>query len=88
MSEKTLRNQLDELRSEIDDLEARHLEARTRLDDLVSAIEHQLENTGDKEHRKTLKGEIREFIDEFETMHPNVIGVLDKISVTLSNMGI
>lgn len=88
MSQKTLREQLEELRSEIDVLEEKHKDARERLDGLVSAIEHQLDNTEDKAHRRTLRGEIREFIDEFETQHPDIIGVLDKISLTLSNMGI
>lgn len=88
MSEKTLREQLKELRAEIDVLEAEHLEARERLDNLIVAIEHQIENMGDKTHRRTLRDDIAEFVDDFETRHPSVIGVLDKISQTLSNMGI
>ena len=88
MSQKTLRSQLEELKAEIHTLEARHNEARKRLDALVSAIEHQIENTDDKAHRQTVREDIREFMNEFETQHPTVMGVLDKISLTLSNMGI
>lgn len=88
MSQKTLSEQLADLKSEIDVLEERHASARERLDGLVSAIEHQLVNMDDKAHRKSLKEEIRTYIDDFETLHPDIIGVLDKISVTLSNMGI
>ncbi|MEI6808904.1 MAG: DUF4404 family protein [bacterium] len=88
MSQKTLRKQLEELKTEIDVLEKKHAGARDRLDNLVSAIEHQLENTDDEAHRQSLSGDIRKYIDDFETYHPDVIGVLDKISVTLSNMGI
>ena len=88
MSQQALKKQLEELKSEIDVLEQKHAEARERLDSLVSAIEHQIGNTDDKAHRRSLKSEIHEYIDEFETYHPDVIGVLDKISVTLSNMGI
>ncbi|MEI6971293.1 MAG: DUF4404 family protein [bacterium] len=88
MIEKTLREQLKELRAEVDVLEAEHAEARARLDSLISSIEHQLENVGDKAHRQTLSGEIHEYVEDFENKHPGIIGVLDKISVTLSNMGI
>jgi len=88
MSKKELRRSLERLRSEIDSVEQDNRPARERLDRLVADIEHQIENENDIEHRATMLEGIPNLVDEFETNHPKLTGILNHIMVTLSNMGI
>jgi len=88
MSKEELRRSLERLRSEIDLIEENNHPARERLDRLVVDLEHQIENEDDLAHRATLLDGIPNLVDEFETNHPKVTGILNHIMVTLSNMGI
>jgi len=73
MSKDKVRQHLVDLRTEISKLKENDESTKERLNNLTSEIERLLENL----HTK-----------QFEIEHPSVTSVLNRIMVTLSNMGI
>lgn len=88
MSDEELRQSLEELRSELDRLEAEEAEVRERLNTLISGIETRLDEPGDTTHHTSLIQDLRQSISQFEVSHPRATAILNQIMVTLGNMGI
>lgn len=88
MSNQDLQESLDRLHAEVDKLQAKDELLRQRLDRLISDVERQIEGPEDDQHAATLIGDLQKQIEQFETEHPRVTGILNHIMVTLSNMGI
>ena len=88
MSDQKLRQSLDELRSELERLEAEEAQVRDRLDALISGVEMRLEKPEDASHHQTLVEDVRQSISQFEVSHPRATAILNEIMVTLGNMGI
>lgn len=88
MPDQKLRQSLDELRSELERLEAEEAKIRERLDSLISSVETRLEKPEDTAHHQSLVQDVRESISEFEVSHPRTTEILNQIMVTLGNMGI
>lgn len=88
MSDEELRQSLEELRSELDRLEAEEAEVRERLNTLISGIETRLDEPGDTMHHTSLIQDLRQSISQFEVSHPRATAILNQIMVTLGNMGI
>jgi predicted nucleic acid-binding Zn-ribbon protein len=88
MTDTRLKRELDRLRSEIKDLAPDNIEAREKLDLLISDIEKKVEEPSNENHHTTLIEDLKEAIAQFETEHPRATAILNDIMVTLSNMGI
>lgn len=88
MSDEKLRRSLDELRSELERLEAEEAQVRERLNTLIANVETQLDSPGDAEQSQSLVQDLRRSISEFEVSHPRATAILNQIMVTLGNMGI
>lgn len=88
MPDKRLRQSLNELRSELERLEAEEAQVRERLDALISGVETRLEQPDDAAHHQSLVQDVRDTIAEFEVSHPRTTAILNEIMVTLGNMGI
>jgi len=88
VSREELQKSLDRLHVEIEKLEVKDAALKERLDGLISDVESQLKGSGDEQQAATLMGELQKYIEQFETEHPRVTGILNHIMVTLSNMGI
>lgn len=88
MSDEKLRTSLDELRAELERLEAEEAQVRERLDALISGVETRLDKPGDSTHHHSLLDDLRHSIAEFEVSHPRATGILNDIMVKLGNMGI
>ena len=88
MTEIKLKHELDKLRKEIDALATDNIDARKKLDLLISDIEKKLAEPADETHHNTLVENLKEAIAQFETEHPRATAILNDIMVTLSNMGI
>ncbi len=88
MSDEQLRQSLNELRSELERLEAEEAQVRERLDALISSVETRLEKPEDAVHLQSLVQDLRQSISQFEVSHPRATGILNQIMVTLGNMGI
>ena len=88
MSDEKLRKSLDELRSELERLEAEEAQVRERLNALIADVETQIDSPGDAEQGQSLVQDLRRSISEFEVSHPRATAILNQIMVTLGNMGI
>jgi len=88
MTNIKLQDELEKLRSEVNALASNNVEARQKLDSLISDIETKLAQPSDEEQHNDLIQGIRDTIGQFETEHPRATAILNDIMVTLSNMGI
>ena len=88
MSDEQLRQSLNDLRSELEQLEAEEAQVRERLDALISSVETRLEKPEDAAHLQSLVQDLRQSISQFEVSHPRTTAVLNQIMVTLGTMGI
>jgi chromosome segregation ATPase len=88
MSDEQLRKSLDELRSELERLEAEEAQVKQRLDALISGVETRLDKPGDEALHQSLIQELRQSISQFEVSHPRATAILNELMVTLGNMGI
>ncbi len=88
MERQQLREYLEELNSAIGDLHAPD-DDKNKLTGLIAEIELQLNEpmlvTGDPQ---TLVDQVENMINTFEQDHPRVSGILNNITLTLSNMGV
>ena len=66
MSDEQLRKSLDELRSELERLEAEEAQVKQRLDALISGVETRLDKPGDEALHQSLIQELRQSISQFE----------------------
>lgn len=86
MPQRDLREQLEHLAREIDQLgidDGRKAE----LQRLLERADRQLEQ-GDDEEPRDLRDQLEEAVSQFEAEHPTFTGVLNNILVTLSSMGV
>ena len=88
MSDEKLRKSLDELRSELERLEAEEAQVRERLNALIAGVETRLDSPGGTDQNQSLAQDLRRTISEFEVSHPRATAILNEIMVTLGNMGI
>jgi predicted nuclease with TOPRIM domain len=88
MPDKKLRQSLNELRSELERLEAEEAQVRERLDALISGVETRLDEPEDSDQHQTLVEDVRQSISQLEVSHPRATAILNEIMVTLGNMGI
>lgn len=87
MNDRKLLEELGRLRAELDTVIRENIEARSKLDALITAME----KAGPGSERglnKDLVDEVRAAVQNFEVEHPRATAILNDIMVTLSNMGI
>jgi hypothetical protein len=87
MPEQQLRNNLDKLRAEIDQIADTDTQTKAKLDALINDIEASIDPEQDSEDIKLVQN-IKDALTHFETEHPRATAILNDIMVTLSNMGI
>ena len=87
MTHDKLREDLDKLRAEIDNIAADDYKSKEKLNQLITELESRLESS-DKEDNHGVTQNVKEAINQFESEHPRATAILNDIMVTLSNMGI
>ena len=87
MPEQKIRESLEKLRSEIEQLADDDATTKSKLAKLINEIEAGIDPAQDMEDHK-LSDTIKEALHHFETEHPRATAILNDIMVTLSNMGI
>ncbi len=87
MTHDKLREDLDKLRAEIDNIAADDYKSKEKLNQLITELESRLESS-DKEDNHGITQNVKEAINQFESEHPRATAILNDIMVTLSNMGI
>ena len=85
MSQHDLREQLDQLAAEIDRL-AIDDRRKAELQTLVERVEQQLQS--DSDEPRDLREQLEEAMSQFEAEHPTFTGVLHRVLMTLSSMGV
>jgi predicted nuclease with TOPRIM domain len=88
MLDEKIRLSLNELRSELERLEAEEAQVRERLDALISGVETRLDKPADSTQHHSLVQDVRTSISQLEVSHPRTTAILNEIMVTLGNMGI
>ena len=67
--------------------EEHHLQER--LDNLARDVRQILDNPKDEQlHHKTLKQNLQDSVQHFETSHPELTSVINNVLTSLANMGI
>ena len=88
MNKAELRSTLENLRSDLDQLKFHDPQSRDRVQQLISAIERQIERSDDASASETLRGDLSGAISQFESEHPTLASTLGRIASALSTMGI
>ena len=90
MAQQDLREQLVQLANEIDQLTIDD-QRKVQLQALIERVEQQLE-TDDAEEPRDLRDQLRDQLEEavsqFEAEHPTLTGVMRRVLMTLSSMGV
>ncbi len=87
MSEQDLKESIEKLRREVDALPDDDVDARQRLNTIISELDKKLEEPGTEDHHG-LVSNLQDSIKELEARHPDTTTLLNNIMMTLANMGI
>ena len=87
MSEQELKALIDDLRREVEALPDDDVDARQRLNAIISELDKKLNEPGTEDHHG-LVGNLQDSIKELEARHPDTTTLLNNIMMTLANMGI
>ncbi len=88
MPETKLRDDIEKLRNEIENLSANEDISKEKLEMLLQDIEYGLETEEQNKNQSELLAGLKESVEHFETEHPRATAIINDIMVTLSNMGI
>lgn len=83
MSREEIRESLEQLRTEVHQLDSGDQHVRERVDEIIDELEHQLENPDDAAHRGNVVESVRKATEQFEVEHPRITSILNQIMVTL-----
>lgn len=86
MPQHNLREQLEQLAQEIESLSIDD-SRKEELQALLERVEQQLDQ-GEEAEPQDLMDQVEGAISQFETEHPTLTGILNRILVTLSSMGV
>lgn len=81
-----LRQAIAALRHEIAHLHPEQTPQRVHLENLLADLERQIENQ--TAHHLSLLVNVKNLVEQFETEHPALTDMLNRLSVLLSNMGV
>lgn len=85
MNSSTLQELISELRVELDALDIDDQNSRQRIEGLITELEDQVDAGPGS---TSLSGSMPSYIEQFEVEHPRLTQVLNRIAVSLSEMGI
>jgi predicted RNase H-like nuclease (RuvC/YqgF family) len=83
-----LKDSLKKLRREIEKIEGVDNQSREKLDRLLRSIQLKLEHPQDARHHQHLIEQLDDAIDHFEVSHADLTAIMNRIMVTLGNLGI
>ena len=85
--EQDLQASLEDLKREIDGLDSADDESRQRLQRIIANLETKLD-ASDDEPEENFMSYLEDSLTHFETSHPRVTSIINRVATTLSNMGI
>ncbi len=87
MSEEKLRQELERLKSEVNNLPGDDIAGREQLQQVINKLESRLAEDEENDD-EGLFDQLQDSVSHFEAEHPRATAILNDIMVTLSNMGI
>jgi hypothetical protein len=90
MPKAQLRERIQELLGELDQVEAADPDARDRLAAVLEDIRTAVEDTGEEESEssESLLERLNEAARQFEESHPTLVAMVGRVAESLSNLGI
>ncbi len=88
MDTEDLHKTLDRLRCELSSLGPEAGAVKDRVNSLINDLQQQLRDLDNPGHRATMRDRLATLIEEFESKHPAITGMLDQIMTTLASMGV
>lgn len=88
MSIEDLQKHLQGLREEIEQLGSDNPEIKSQIDQLITEVELHLQQPDDANRKDVLVQGLESTIEQFETHYPRVTELLNRIMMTLGNIGI
>lgn len=85
--EKDLQASLAELKKEVEGLDSTDGESQERLQRIIKNLETKLDATDD-EPEDGFMSYLEDSLTHFETSHPQVTSIINRVATALSNMGI
>ncbi len=86
MSTQELGKQLKLLQDELACLRAAEQHIQDKIDNLLGELDHQLSAPANEEHSDL--SDLPKLLQKFETEHPELTDSINRVMVTLGNMGI
>ena len=88
MSKEDLHKTLERLRCELSALGPEAAPVKDRVNSLINDLEQQLQDLDNSGHRATMRDRIATLIEQVESQHPAITGMLDQVMTTLAGIGI
>lgn len=88
MPRQELNSLITRLRQELTNLQEDQRGSRDQIESLISDLETHLATGKTNDWPSEMTERVRTEIEDFETEHPQITGVLNNIMVTLGNIGI
>ncbi len=88
MDKEELHKTLQRLRCELNALGPEAGPVKDRANSLINDLEQQLQDLDNPGHRATMRGRLVTLIEQFESKHPSITGMLDQIATSLAGMGV
>jgi hypothetical protein len=88
MNKEDLRKSLEQLQCELIALGPEADPAKDRVNSLIDDLDQQLQDLDNPGHRATIRDRLATLIEQFESKHPSITGMLDQIMTSLAGMGV
>ena len=88
MNKEDLHKTLEHLRFELSTLGPEAGPVKDRVNSLINDLEQQFQDLDNPGHRATMRDRLAALIEQFESRHPTITGMLDQIITTLAGMGV
>ena len=88
MTKDDLHKTLERLRCELSTLGPEAGPVKDRINSLIDDLEQQFQDLDNPEHRATMRDRLATLIEQLESQHPSITGMLDQIMTGLANMGV
>ena len=88
MNKEDLHETLEQLRCELSTLGPEAAPVKDRVNSLINDLEQQFQDLENPGHRATMRDRLVTLIEQFESKHPSITGMLNQIMTTLAGMGV
>ena len=88
MNTEDLHKTLERVRGELGALGPEAGAVKDRVNSLIIDLEQQFQDLDNPGHRATMRDRLATLIEQFESKHPAITGMLDQIMTSLAGMGV